>query len=394
MIRELAKNKKVILFSGGSLLLLLIGVWIGTCAGAAGDAEPQGTGADRFQDTERSRQQLDIEVSGLRRGVNLLLLLVLVAIALAAVTLHQTRSIRRKMDSLMPPPADGDQPEPSKPEPEPGAVPPPPGPPPPVPPPPKPPPGPTLPISPAWKPSVREPQPPPEEAVPPTDEPIEYVTLIRKQKPQIERSPRRPEPPSTTERYSPRAAEQLRRITQSLSTTPHGDVGLLLLELHRDAPQLAEKFSDPKKREQFLADFDEPLMARLQRFVTAMEQGREVVRERWLEPDLIATLNALARYQSDAIMDAFRHRPARSLAEELGQLLYERFAEVCLREGWFEIVPVSPYATDFDGDLHRALDGREVGHDWRGKVLFVHSIGRRDPEHGGIIHKAEVTMGR
>jgi molecular chaperone GrpE (heat shock protein) len=175
---------------------------------------------------------------------------------------------------------------------------------------------------------------------------------------------------------------------------PHQKIARLLAQLQKEAPSLAEDFGDLDTRERFLGEFDAPLSARLERLKSYSEQGEAQLKERWLGPDLVTTLDALARFYSEAIEEGRQGRAAaKNLALRLRRWLYEDFSSACRGEGWFAIDPVDPYKTEFDPHVHHAVAGRDID-GASGMILAIKAIGRRDPKSGAVIRKAEVIVGR
>jgi hypothetical protein len=174
--------------------------------------------------------------------------------------------------------------------------------------------------------------------------------------------------------------------------TRHPEVASLLAKLRRDAGRLAERFADPDLRERFQGEFDAPLGARLDRLRTVSEQGEDQLRERWLGPDLVTTLDALARFYSEAVEEE-RRGHGTGLARDLRSWLYDSFGPACRSEGWFAIDPIDPYTTEFDPRAHHAVAGRDVD-GAEGRIIAIKSIGRRDPRTGVVMYKAEVIVGR
>lgn len=182
------------------------------------------------------------------------------------------------------------------------------------------------------------------------------------------------------------------REEYSLQAWRHQGVYDLLNRLHREAPRLAAKFSDPELHERFQREFDAPLEARVVRLKTFSVEGEESLRQRWLGPDLIATLDSLARFYSEAVEEERRGR-ASGLALELWSWLYEYFGSACRSEGWFAIDPVEPYRTTFDPKVHHAIAGRDT-EGAQGLIVALKGIGRRDAKTGTLVQKAEVIVGR
>jgi hypothetical protein len=172
----------------------------------------------------------------------------------------------------------------------------------------------------------------------------------------------------------------------------HPDVARLLAKLRQNSRQLAERFADPELRERFRGELDAPVGARLDRLQIISEQGEEQLRQRWLGPDLVTTLDALARFYSEAVEEE-RHGPGTGLARELRGWLYDSFGPACRNEGWFAIDPIDPYVTKFDPRVHHAVAGRDVD-GAEGRIIAIKAIGRRDPQNGAVVNKAEVIVGR
>jgi hypothetical protein len=127
---------------------------------------------------------------------------------------------------------------------------------------------------------------------------------------------------------------------------------------------------------------------------TYSEQGEAQLRERWLKPDLVTTLDALARFYSEAVEEGRHGRAAaKSLARELRGWLYDELSPACKAEGWFAIDPIDPYRTAFDSNVHHAVTGRDIA-GAAGLIIAIKAIGRRDPRNGAVVHRAEVIVGR
>jgi hypothetical protein len=173
---------------------------------------------------------------------------------------------------------------------------------------------------------------------------------------------------------------------------PHQEIYDLLDRLRREAPRLAAKFADPVLRERFQGELDAPVGARLDRLQALAAGGEEPILQRWLGPDLIATLDSLARFYSEAVEEE-RRGQANGLALELRNWLYDYFGSACRSEGWFAIDPVEPYRTPFDPKIHHAIAGRDV-EGAQGRIVAIQAIGRRDAKTGALLQKAEVTVGR
>jgi len=174
----------------------------------------------------------------------------------------------------------------------------------------------------------------------------------------------------------------------------HQRIADLLARLHTEAPRLADGFTDLSLRERFKGEFDAPLSARMERLRTCSEKGEEQLKQRWLGPDLVTTLDALARFYSEAVEEGRHGRnTAKGLALELRGWLYDELSPACQAEGWFSIDPIDPYRTTFDPSVHHAITGRDSA-DAPGKIIAIKAIGRRDPRNGAVIHRAEVIVGR
>jgi hypothetical protein len=194
----------------------------------------------------------------------------------------------------------------------------------------------------------------------------------------------------------PPAPDERRRssVSDSFSSVPHGRIAILLSQLQKEAPQLAQGFASPQLREQFSCEFDKPLIARLIRFTEIIPEGEAALREHWLVPDLVPTLDALARFLSEAIKEGRNgHAVSLELAEELKRRLYRCFDSACREEGWFGIEPVVPFETQFDPGIHHAVGGQEVP-GAAGLVVAIKAIGQLHPGRGSVLRKAEVVVGR
>jgi len=172
----------------------------------------------------------------------------------------------------------------------------------------------------------------------------------------------------------------------------HGAIAGLLAGLRQDARRLAEGFTDPALGARFRRELEAPLGARLDRLRMLAAQGEDQVRERWLGPDLVTTLDALARLYSEAVEEE-RRGSRTGLAGELRRWLYDELGPACQGEGWFAIDPIEPYVTPFDPRVHHAVAGRDVA-GAEERVVAIRAVGRRDPRTGVVAAKAEVVVGR
>ena len=165
------------------------------------------------------------------------------------------------------------------------------------------------------------------------------------------------------------------------------------MELRQQAPRLAERFASAPTRDEFLEELDDLLEHRIQRFAQVYAQEEDVV-ERWVVPDLLAVLNALARFQSLGEQEYQSGLTKdRTLSDDLYGWLHGRLGKRCADEGWFGLDPVQPYGTDFDPGRHFALAGRRAPGAER-KVIAVEQVGRVDPGTGRVTFKAQVVVGK
>ena len=186
---------------------------------------------------------------------------------------------------------------------------------------------------------------------------------------------------------------ELHDLTDLFQQLPHGEIGILLVGLQRQAPSLAERFSSETTREEFLDELDELLEHRLQRFLQVCADEEDVY-ERWVEPDLLHLLNTLAHFQSLAEQEVRAGTSRdRGLSDELFRWLYERLGVRCSDEEWFGLDPVRPWVTEFDPGRHHALGGREAPGAER-KVVAVEQVGRVHPRSGRLTTKAQVVVGK
>jgi hypothetical protein len=201
--------------------------------------------------------------------------------------------------------------------------------------------------------------------------------------------------PATEHPEEPNAARSTTAVTEAPPALPgalHIQCARLLNQLRLDAPRLAARFADPATRERFLYELDAPLGTRLDRFRAVAKLGDEKLRQTWLGPDLVTTLDSLAHFYSVAVAEE-RRGHATGLAAELRAWLYDAFGSLCRDAGWFVIDPVEPYVTRFDPRFHHAVAGRDVN-GAEGRIVDIKAIGRRDPASGVVAHKAEVIVGR
>ncbi len=183
---------------------------------------------------------------------------------------------------------------------------------------------------------------------------------------------------------------------ETLSSLPpgmrHREVALLLAGLCREAPRLAERFASSELRKQFRGELDAPVHARLDRLIALSEQDDGLLQERWLGPDLVTTLDALARFYSAAVVEE-RNGHGAGLARDLHRWLYDAFGAACRDEGWFAIDPIEPYKTKFNPQIHCAVGGRDVD-GAKGQIIAIRAIGQRDARTDAVKHPAEVIVGR
>ncbi|NJL27210.1 MAG: hypothetical protein HC897_04630 [Thermoanaerobaculia bacterium] len=160
-------------------------------------------------------------------------------------------------------------------------------------------------------------------------------------------------------------------------------------------PQLADGFLDQRLRERFLEQLDAPLAARIERFKAATAQGDAHLKNHWLEPDLVSTLNSLAQFLSSAIAERRQGRGGIGrLDEALQKWLYERLAPLCKQEGWLALEPILPYTTVFNPEIHNAVGSVPIPGATRPLIVEIKSIGRRHPQTNIVTRKADVIVGR
>lgn len=160
---------------------------------------------------------------------------------------------------------------------------------------------------------------------------------------------------------------------------PHGQVGVALGELLMLSEVIAGALA-AEDAAAFRAEVPAAVKARLDRFQVAGQ--RPGMRERWVEPDLLPTLDLLARWMSRARgTDAEGH---------LARILFDDLDAACASEGWFGIDRIELGVTRFDPKRHRAVERTEGPED---TVVAVLRPGRTDPAEGWCRDLAEVAVG-
>ncbi len=178
-------------------------------------------------------------------------------------------------------------------------------------------------------------------------------------------------------------------IRHDLERLPQGEIGLLLLRLHQQAPELATLCADDEARRRLHQDFGAPMLTRLQRLVEAIEADRLAA---WADSDLPELLNQLARHLSVAAQQAHEGH-GDDLVKRLRGWLYDDFGQLCQRQGWYRLDPVVPFETRFDPDRHHALGGRDIG-GAAGLVVALKVVGRRYARADQEPQRAQVIVGR
>ena len=177
-----------------------------------------------------------------------------------------------------------------------------------------------------------------------------------------------------------------------LQACPHGDVVAALGRVHRDCEELATGLLDPDVRADFAREMDDVLRERLVRFTERYRDEPAAFFARWIEPDLLPTLDALARFSSAAAAD--RSQPAAAaLHERIDELLYVELDAACRAQGWFGLERVSAFVTRFDPAQHRAVGGRDLPAA-AGVVVDVREVGRVSVDGRERLSKACVIVGR
>lgn len=162
-----------------------------------------------------------------------------------------------------------------------------------------------------------------------------------------------------------------------LGALPHGPVGVALAQLLMLA-QIIRQGLPPEHR----ADWDPVpprIKAVLERFQLAGQ--RPDIQARWVEPELLPTLDLLARWLTTAT-----GTPAQ---EHLARILFDELDAACAAEGWFGIDRVTVGQTPFDPARHRAVEKRGDGD----VIVALLRPGRTDPAEGYPLTKSEVAVG-
>ena len=160
---------------------------------------------------------------------------------------------------------------------------------------------------------------------------------------------------------------------------PHGEVGVALGELLMLSEVIAKALPD-EDGAAFRAEVPSAVKARLDRFQVAGQ--RPGIRERWVEPDLLPTLDLLARWLTRARgTDAEVH---------LARILFDDLDAACASEGWFGIDRLELGVTPFAPTRHRAVERTEGPEN---TVVTLLRPGRTDPAEGWCKVLAEVGVG-
>ena len=121
----------------------------------------------------------------------------------------------------------------------------------------------------------------------------------------------------------------------------------------------------------------------LERFQLAIQQPR--VLQRWVEPELLPTLDLLGRWLTRA-----HEVQAEPTWTQLERLLFDTLDSACAAQGWFGVQRVELGRTRFDPSLHLAVEEREGP---PGTVVALLKVGRTDPAEGWPVSKAQVAVG-
>jgi len=167
-----------------------------------------------------------------------------------------------------------------------------------------------------------------------------------------------------------------------LRALPHGEVGAALGEVLMLSEIIATDLPSELGGD-FRAQVPVTVKAHLERFQRAAQ--RPPLLERWVESELLPTLDLLSRWLSRA------HQAGSATAEEqLARLLFEGLDTACAAQGWFGIQRVKLGQTPFDPAQHRAVEQREGP---AGVIVGLLRCGRTDASEGWPILKAEVAVG-
>jgi hypothetical protein len=177
-----------------------------------------------------------------------------------------------------------------------------------------------------------------------------------------------------------------------LQACPHGDVVAALGRVHRDSEELSAGLLDPAVRAAFVSEMDGVLRERIVRFTERAGDEPALLFSRWIEPDLLPTLDALARFSSAAAADR-THPAALALQQKLDDVLYLELDAACRKAGWFGLERVTAFVTRFDPAVHRAAGGKDLPAA-AGVVVEVTSPGRLAVMSRERLSKAVVVVGR
>lgn len=201
------------------------------------------------------------------------------------------------------------------------------------------------------------------------------------------REPQR-EPPTAPE-ASP--ADAWLRV---LSAGPHGSLGVAIGGLYLASGELAAMYRDAGSQQEFVRIAQVGLKARMARFGDAQRSPVGDFQRDWVEPDLIPILDGLSDLYSRAISEVREgNTSASAIVRRLHELLYHQVAAECEEAGWFRLLVIVPFETDFDPIRHAAI-GSAQAPGARDKVVDIRQVGRLDVVSGTVLAPAHVVVGR
>lgn len=183
--------------------------------------------------------------------------------------------------------------------------------------------------------------------------------------------------------------------TPPIAVKPHGDLGLCLARFQSQVAgnTFSPPYADPQTSQGFYAEFNSHLEARLERFMEHAEESEEVFVSKWVRPDLVSTLDTLARFQSLAAAEVRAGNAAMvEVSRSMAELLYGQLDALCRQEGWFGVQRTIPFETPFDPGVHRAV-AQAPAPGAAGLIVEVKAIGRVALGDPTMAAHAQVVVG-
>ena len=176
----------------------------------------------------------------------------------------------------------------------------------------------------------------------------------------------------------------------------HGDAGeaagLLADVLYKHGPAWARAFNNAEHKAQFNSWLKDSLFYAVSNAPEALDK-LSTVREDWVEPELIPSLDTLAHFASLLAQEVFlgNHGAKRTL-ERWYETLFDDLSDACLDVAGFTIETVKPFEDAFDPTRFSAGGESEVVEGASGKVIRITQLGRLNPD-GTVQSETTVIAG-